>query len=125
MDWFQLHSREVAWASIAVVALVAGGWFYNRSKDLKAERAERAYYQAQRAVTAGNMPLAESDLKKMIARYDGTTASMGHATPRNSGTSGGTEISRTTFRVSSRTCSCRLQRAARSSSHLPTARSVL
>ena len=76
MDWFQLHSREVAWASIAVVALVAGGWFYNRSKDLKAERAERAYYQAQRAVTAGNMPLAESDLKKMIARYDGTTASI-------------------------------------------------
>ena len=76
MDWFQLHSREVAWASIAVVALAAGGWFYNRSKDLKAERAERAYYQAQRAVTAGNMPLAESDLKKMIARYDGTTASI-------------------------------------------------
>ena len=76
MDWFQLHSREVAWASIALVALVAGGWFYNRSKDLKAERAERAYYQAQRAVTAGNMPLAESDLKKMIARYDGTTASI-------------------------------------------------
>jgi predicted negative regulator of RcsB-dependent stress response len=58
-----------------VVALAAGGWFYNRSKDLKSERAEKAYYQAQRSVNAGNMPLAESDLKKMIERYDGTNAS--------------------------------------------------
>jgi tetratricopeptide (TPR) repeat protein len=75
MDWFQLHSREAMWGGLAVVALAAGGWFYNRSKDLKAERAEKAYYQAQRSVTAGNLPLAESDLKKMIERYDGTQAS--------------------------------------------------
>jgi len=76
MDWFQLHSREAVWGGIAIVALAAGGWFYSRSKDLKAERAEKAYYQAQRSVGAGNLPLAESDLKKMIARYDGTTASI-------------------------------------------------
>ena len=75
MDWFQLHSREATWAGVVVVALAAGGWFYNRSKDLKSERAEKAYYQAQRSVNAGNMPLAESDLKKMIERYDGTNAS--------------------------------------------------
>ena len=74
MDWFQLHSREAMWGGVAVVALAAGGWFYNRSRELKSERAERAYYQAQRSVNAGNMPLAESDLKKMIDRYDGTTA---------------------------------------------------
>jgi predicted negative regulator of RcsB-dependent stress response len=43
-----------------------------RSRDLKAERAEKAYYQAIRSVTAGNLPLAESDLRKMIQRYDGT-----------------------------------------------------
>jgi predicted negative regulator of RcsB-dependent stress response len=72
MDWFSLHSREVAWAGIAVVVLGAGGWFYTRSRELKSERAEKAYYQAVRAVTAGNLPLAESDLRKMIQRYDGT-----------------------------------------------------
>ena len=76
MDWFQLHSREVMWAGAVVVALAAGGWFYNRSRELKAERAERAYYTAQRSVSAGNLPLAESDLKKMIDRYDGTPASI-------------------------------------------------
>ncbi|HUQ47770.1 MAG TPA: tetratricopeptide repeat protein [Gemmatimonadaceae bacterium] len=74
MDWFQLHSREVTWGSVAVIALVAGGWFYNRSQELKATRAETAYFAAQRSVVSGNLPLAESDLKKMIARYDGTPA---------------------------------------------------
>ena len=74
MDWFQLHSREVAWGSIALVVLVAGGWFYNRSQELKADRAETAYFNAQRSVVSGNLPLAESDLRKMINRYDGTSA---------------------------------------------------
>ena len=74
MDWFQLHSREVTWASAAVIVLVAGGWFYNRSQALKSERAEKAYFAAQRSVVSGNLPLAESDFRKMISRYDGTSA---------------------------------------------------
>lgn len=74
MDWFQLHSRKVIWAGAGVVVLAAGGWFYNRSLELKAERAERAYFEAQRSVMAGNLPLAESDLRKMITRYEGTDA---------------------------------------------------
>jgi predicted negative regulator of RcsB-dependent stress response len=76
MEWFQLHSREVIISGIVVVALAAGGWFYYRSQELKAERAEKAYFTAQRSVAAGNLPLAESDLKKMIGRYEGTPAAM-------------------------------------------------
>ena len=74
MDWFQLHTREFTWGAVTVVVLAAGGWFYMRSRDLKAERAEKAYYTAVRSQAAGNLPLAESDLKKMIQRYDGTPA---------------------------------------------------
>jgi predicted negative regulator of RcsB-dependent stress response len=76
MDWFQLHSRAVIWGGAAVVLLAGGGWFYKRSSELKAQRAERAYYSAARPITTGNFALAESDLKKMIERYDGTTASI-------------------------------------------------
>jgi predicted negative regulator of RcsB-dependent stress response len=76
MEWFQLHSREVIIGGIVVVALAAGGWFSYRSQELKAERAEKAYFTAQRSVAAGNLPLAESDLKKMIGRYEGTPAAM-------------------------------------------------
>ncbi len=74
MDWFDLHSRQVVWGSVAMVAVVAGGWFYNRSRDLKQERAEKAYFAAQRSAVSGNLPLAESDLRKMVSRYDGTPA---------------------------------------------------
>jgi len=76
MDWFQLHSKQVGWAAVGLVALAVGGWFYIRSQDLKAERAEKAYFTAQRAVVAGNLPLAESDLRKMVSRYEGTPAAM-------------------------------------------------
>ncbi len=76
MDMFQLYSRQVVWAGVAVVAVGAGGWFYIRSQDLKSERAEKAYYAAQRSFSSGNLPLAESDLRKMIERYDGTRSAM-------------------------------------------------
>lgn len=75
-DWFQLHSRQVSWAIIGLVAVVGGGWFYIRSQTLKAERADRAYSSAQQSIASGNLPLAESDLRKMITRYDGTPAAM-------------------------------------------------
>ena len=74
MDWFQLYSRQVMWGAAAVMALAAGGWFYTRSQALKSERAEKAYFAAQRSAVSGNLPLAESDLRKMISRYDGTPA---------------------------------------------------
>lgn len=75
-DWFQLNSKSVAWVSITLVALIAGWWFYNRSQELKSERAEKAYFEAQRSVMAGNLPLAESDLRRMVSRYGGTTSAM-------------------------------------------------
>lgn len=75
-DWFQLHTREAVWAGVVVVALGAGGWFYLRSKELKNSRAEKAYFEAQRSSAAGNLPLAESDLRKMVERYDGTPSAI-------------------------------------------------
>ena len=72
LDWFQLYTKQAVWTGVGIVILAVGGWFYVRSRDLKAERAEKAYYQAIRSVSAGNLPLAESDLRKMIQRYDGT-----------------------------------------------------
>lgn len=75
-DWLQLHSKQVTLGAVVLIAVTGGLWFYNRSQDLKDERAERAYYTAQRSVSSGNLPLAESDLKKMVTRYDGSNGAM-------------------------------------------------
>lgn len=71
-DWFELHNKQVTLGVVLLIAAGGGAWFYNRSQDLKHERAESAYFAAQRSVSPGNLPLAEADLRKMVKRYDGT-----------------------------------------------------
>ena len=73
-EWFTLHKREVTWGVALVVVIAAGVWFYERSQSIKAQRAETAYYQARQAAASGNLPLAVSDLQKVVTRYDGTRA---------------------------------------------------
>ena len=45
--WFDVNSKLVTGAVIAIAVVVGGWWFYTRSQHLKAERAERAYYAAE------------------------------------------------------------------------------
>jgi predicted negative regulator of RcsB-dependent stress response len=73
-EWLMLHKRAVSWAVIALAIVVLGYWYYQRSQALKAQRAETAYYQARQSATAGNLPLAVSDLQKVATRYEGTPA---------------------------------------------------
>ena len=73
-DWVLLHKRELLWALVALAAIVGGFWFYERSQSLKSQRAESAYFQARQSAAAGNLPLAVSDLRKVVARYEGTRA---------------------------------------------------
>jgi predicted negative regulator of RcsB-dependent stress response len=73
-EWFMLHQRDVAWAVVAVAIIVGGFWYYERSQAIKAQRAETAYFQARQSAAAGNLPLAVSDLQKVVSRYEGTSA---------------------------------------------------
>ncbi len=66
----------MSWGVIGLVAVVGGGWFYTRSQSLKTERADRAYSSVEQSIASGNLPLAESDLRKMITRYEGTSAAL-------------------------------------------------
>ena len=73
-DWMLLHKRELSWAVLALAVIIAGFWFYERSQSIKSQHAEAAYFQARQSAAAGNLPLAVSDLKKVVARYEGTSA---------------------------------------------------
>jgi len=73
-EWFTIHRREVTWGVTALAVIIAGVWFYERSQSIKSERAEAAYFQARQSAAAGNLPLAVSDLRKVVTRYEGTQA---------------------------------------------------
>jgi tetratricopeptide (TPR) repeat protein len=73
-EWITIHRRELTWGAAAVVVLIGGFWFYERSQAIKGQRAENAYYQARQAIMAGNLPLATTDLQKVVTRYEGTQA---------------------------------------------------
>jgi predicted negative regulator of RcsB-dependent stress response len=72
-EWFDRYNRQITYAVIGIAVVIGGVWFYERSQSLKGERAERAYFAAQQSVP-NNLPLAESDLRKLITRYKGTSA---------------------------------------------------
>jgi predicted negative regulator of RcsB-dependent stress response len=76
MGWFSLNSKQALMVLGVVALVVAGWWFYSRSQTLKAEKAEKAYYQALQSIGSGNTPLAVSDLRKLSVRYAGTRAAI-------------------------------------------------
>ncbi len=71
-EWISLHRVSLGWGLIVLVAVLGGAWFFERSQTLKAERADKAYYQARQEAALGNTALAAADLKKMADRYNGT-----------------------------------------------------
>ncbi len=74
MEWIRLNIKTVGIAVVVIAAAVAGWFFYQDSEVNKENAASKAYFEAQRSVSAGNLPLAQADLAKMLPRYHGTTS---------------------------------------------------
>jgi len=72
--WFKEHTREVAFGVGAVLILVAAGWLYITSEARKQAFAAQALTQARSDAEAGNLPLAASDLARIIDRYGGSAS---------------------------------------------------
>jgi tetratricopeptide (TPR) repeat protein len=71
-DILDRHRRNIAYVGIGIAVVGVGYWFSVRSAALKDQHAETAYRAAMQSVLAGNVPLAQSDLKNVSARYAGT-----------------------------------------------------
>ncbi len=71
-EWLVLHKQRVVMGVVAIAILFGGAWFYRRSNQIKADRAEAAYFQARQAMASGNATLALSDLQNIATRYEGT-----------------------------------------------------
>jgi tetratricopeptide (TPR) repeat protein len=72
--WVNDHWRQLLGGAAVIAALAGGVALWERSQGMKSQRAEQALLDAQRSVVSGNLPLAQSDLQKVVDRYEGTPA---------------------------------------------------
>jgi predicted negative regulator of RcsB-dependent stress response len=72
LDWAEMHSRLLTAIAVAIVVVAGGYWFYSKSHEARARNAASALQQAELAVASGNLALAQSNLEKIVDRYDAT-----------------------------------------------------
>lgn len=73
-DWMQLHVRELLIALAILVIGVGGVILYRNALAAQAAQAEQALVAPEQSIQAGNLPLAQSDLRRVITRYGNTAA---------------------------------------------------
>jgi outer membrane protein assembly factor BamD (BamD/ComL family) len=72
--WYQIHQRKLMAVLILLAAVALVGWFVMASGNRKEQFAARSLNQARSAAEAGNLPLASSELQRLITTYKGTDA---------------------------------------------------
>ena len=72
--WYRDKPRLIGAVAIAVVLLAVVAWLVLASGRRKEEFAARSLNQARTAAEAGNLPLASSELQRLIETYRGTDA---------------------------------------------------
>ena len=72
--WYRDRQRQLVAAITVAAAAAIVGWFLLASGTRKELFAARSLNQAQAAAEAGNLPLASSELQRLITTYKGTDA---------------------------------------------------
>ena len=72
--WYKNRQRYIIAAAAIVAAIAVVAWFVVASGKRKEAFAARSLNQARTAAEAGNLPLASSELQKLISAYKGTDA---------------------------------------------------
>ncbi len=79
LEWLKKNQRLLIAVASIVVIVGAGSWFLLEYGSRKEAAAQRALEQARFATQSGNLPLAATDLSRLIDNYGGTVAA-GEAT---------------------------------------------
>jgi len=72
--WGKANSRNLTIAGLAVLIVAAGVWFMMAARGRREAFAERELNQARASAEVGNLPLAASDLSRIVDNYGGTAA---------------------------------------------------
>jgi predicted negative regulator of RcsB-dependent stress response len=73
-EWFQNNRRTAIGVGVALAVVIGGGLFWWTARERRELFAERALTAARSSADAGNLPLASSDLARMVSTYSGTRA---------------------------------------------------
>jgi len=74
MDWARANGKYLVIAA-AVVALAVAGWVVVRQyQSRQANTAETQLNRARQSYAQGNLPLAQTDLRRVIVRFGGSAA---------------------------------------------------
>ena len=76
LDFFRNNTRLLVIAGVIVLAAGLGFWFYTKSREIRTENAERFLMTAQQSLAQNNLPLAQTDLERVVTQYSGTSASV-------------------------------------------------
>ena len=74
IEWLRAHTRLVGVVVGVILAAAVGVWFYGEWRDRRETNAARALSDAQVAMSQNNSALAQNELRRLITRYEGTTA---------------------------------------------------
>ncbi len=74
VDWTRVNAKALTTGAVVVVVAAAAFWFYDKSVAIKEANAEKALTTAKQSLTAGNLPLAQTDLQKVYNQYASTSA---------------------------------------------------
>jgi Uncharacterized protein conserved in bacteria len=69
VDWFHVNSRLVYIGGVVVAAIAFGVWFVQRTALNETISADKQLMTAKASLNSRNLPLAESDLKKVVDKY--------------------------------------------------------
>ena len=74
LTWVRAHQKLVLGIAGAVVVLALGAWVVTETGQRRQLRAAEALDQARNIAESGNLPLAASELQKLIETFSGTEA---------------------------------------------------
>ncbi len=74
LDWARANAKYIGIA-VVIVALAVLVWvFYRQYQNSQAAQAETQLSRARQSYAQGNLPLAQTDLRRVVSRYEGSTA---------------------------------------------------
>ncbi|HEX6057926.1 MAG TPA: tetratricopeptide repeat protein [Gemmatimonadaceae bacterium] len=74
VEWAQLNSRAIVIGVVVLLLAIAGWWLYRTNREARVAQAETALARAGQSLATNNVPLAITDLQRVVDGFSGTPA---------------------------------------------------